>query len=102
MIDVEAGGLVPEAEAERNAARLHVDDRVAPGEADQRRQRNDQQGLVEEPAHPGVIDSRPRHDVSRQVPAPGPHGGRRWIIASAVPARKGMEGRRDFQNETPP
>ncbi len=87
LVDGEAGGLVPEAEAHGNAARLHVDDGVAPAGADQRRERPDQQRLIEQPPRALIVDQRRRHPhpASSLAPAPRPS---RADIASAAVARK--------------
>ena len=68
LIDVEAGGLVPEAEAHRDAARLHVGDGVAPGERDQRRERGREQPLIKKPRTRGswAIDSRKKPALTRR------------------------------------
>ena len=63
-IDFEAGDLIPEAEAHRNATGLHVHiGIVAPGR-DQCAERADQQPLIDEPPHPWIVDQRSVHGTS--------------------------------------
>ncbi len=55
LVDVEAGGLVPEAEARRNAARRHIDIGVVGGGADERGEDKDEQRLIGVAPDPRVI-----------------------------------------------
>ena len=59
-VDVEAGGVVPEAEARRDAARLHVEIGVVGGGEDEAAENQDEQALIGVAPDPRVIDERAR------------------------------------------